>query len=88
MKNQHRRTIGAYLLAAVVPLGAYAEQEDYFNQSAHGSEEPYRLFCANRPLIFPIPIRGWAMVTVRSLVILPSRSDAIEEPLSPLHLDL
>ena len=33
MKNQLRGTISAYLLAAVVPLGAYAEQEDYFNQS-------------------------------------------------------
>ena len=38
MKNQLWRTIGAYFLAAVVPLGAYAEQEDYFNQSAHDSE--------------------------------------------------
>ena len=56
MKNQLRRTIGAYVLAAVVPLGAYAEQEDYFNQSAHDSEDPYRLFCADRPLIFSIPI--------------------------------
>ena len=38
MKNQLRGTISAYLLAAVVPLGAFAEQEDYFNQSAYDSE--------------------------------------------------
>ena len=55
MKNQLRGTISAYLLAAVVPLGAFAEQEDYFNQSVHENEDPYRLFCADRPLIFPIP---------------------------------
>ncbi len=57
-ENQLRGAIGAYLLVAVVPLGAYAEQEDYFNQSAHGCEDPYRLFCADRPLIFPIPLGG------------------------------
>ena len=58
MKNQLRGTISAYLLAAVVPLGAYAEQEDYFNQSSHDSEDPYLLFCADRPLIFTIPRCG------------------------------